>query len=355
MPTRLIVVGGFLGAGKTTLLLRAAQLLAQQGLRVGLVTNDQGAQLVDTALASAQNVPVVEVAGGCFCCRFPDLHVALQRLQSTVDPHVILAEPVGSCTDLMATVVRPLLALYPDQYEIAPLTILLDATRQPADYGAEIGYLYQQQLAEAEVLAVSKSDLLADSAGDALIQRLDQRFAPTPVLRLSAQTDLGIAAWLQAMLAQRSQARKTLEIDYAQYAAAEAQLAWLNVQGDLTSTQPFLPPNWTNHLLRTLDQALRNRHAAIAHVKIQVTTAEAAFKASLTASGAAISWDLAPTPAPAESLHFTLNARVHSSPAHLEETVRWAFAEMTPAPTFHYIFTHFACFAPAAPQPTYRL
>jgi G3E family GTPase len=119
MKPRLVLVGGFLGAGKTTLLLRAAELLAARGLRVGLVMNDQAADLVDSALARAQAAPVVEVEGGCFCCRFPDLVAALRLLRQTVAPDIILAEPVGSCTDLMATVLRPLMAYHADEYELA--------------------------------------------------------------------------------------------------------------------------------------------------------------------------------------------------------------------------------------------
>ena len=82
--TKLILVGGFLGAGKTTLLLAAGKELRARGLRVGLVTNDQGDQLVDTALATQARLPVVEVAGGCFCCRLPDLLSSLDTLQRTV-------------------------------------------------------------------------------------------------------------------------------------------------------------------------------------------------------------------------------------------------------------------------------
>lgn len=100
MTTRIAIVGGFLGAGKTTLILATARRLVERGYRVGLVTNDQGEDLVDTALAADATIPVAEVAGGCFCCRFPDLLAGLQRLQEVAEPDVILAEPVGSCTDL---------------------------------------------------------------------------------------------------------------------------------------------------------------------------------------------------------------------------------------------------------------
>lgn len=68
--TRLIVVGGFLGAGKTTLLWEAARRLMKQWLNVGLITNDQAPELVDSALLSLNNLHVAEVSGSCFCCNF---------------------------------------------------------------------------------------------------------------------------------------------------------------------------------------------------------------------------------------------------------------------------------------------
>lgn len=128
MTTRLVITGGFLGAGKTTLLLKAAQRLTKRGYRVGLLTNDQGEDLVDTALGTQAAIPVTEVAGGCFCCRFPDLVAGLQRLQEVAAPDIVLLEPVGSCTDLVATVVRPLVQFHGNTYQLAPLTILLDST-----------------------------------------------------------------------------------------------------------------------------------------------------------------------------------------------------------------------------------
>ena len=47
---RYIMIGGFLGAGKTTAVGNLAKLLTDRGLRVGLITNDQGRNLVDTAM-----------------------------------------------------------------------------------------------------------------------------------------------------------------------------------------------------------------------------------------------------------------------------------------------------------------
>ena len=63
-PVRVIFTGGFLGAGKTTALGAIARRLLQRGLTDGLVTNDQAANLVDTAIVKELGVPVAEVAGG---------------------------------------------------------------------------------------------------------------------------------------------------------------------------------------------------------------------------------------------------------------------------------------------------
>ena len=88
--TRLIIVGGFLGAGKTTLLLQAARHLTRANYRVGLITNNKGEGLVDTALAKHHDVAVTEVAGGCFCCRFPPPRLCIKkRLPSAGRPTML--------------------------------------------------------------------------------------------------------------------------------------------------------------------------------------------------------------------------------------------------------------------------
>src|SRR5207237_1125181 len=121
---RFIMIGGFLGAGKTTAISRLARSYAGRGQKVGLVTNDQAQDLVDTNSLRAQGFPVEEVAGACFCCRFDDLVDRVGQLEQKDRPDVILAEPVGSCTDLVATVVQPLKDLYGQRFEVAPYAVL---------------------------------------------------------------------------------------------------------------------------------------------------------------------------------------------------------------------------------------
>jgi len=106
-PVRLIFVGGFLGAGKTTAMGALARRLLQDGLNVGLVTNDHAEEMVDAALVRQFGMPVAEVSGGCFGCEFNDLLDATERVLMQ-EPDVLIAEPVASCADAVAAVINPL-------------------------------------------------------------------------------------------------------------------------------------------------------------------------------------------------------------------------------------------------------
>ena len=70
-----------------------AKTFQEQGLNVGIVTNDQAADLVDTHSLRAQGFDVGEVAGACFCCNFNELTDTASQLKEEHRPDVILAEP----------------------------------------------------------------------------------------------------------------------------------------------------------------------------------------------------------------------------------------------------------------------
>ena len=178
---RFIMIGGFLGAGKTTTMGRLARAYARRGLRVGLVTNDQADNLVDTKSLEAQGFPVEEVAGACFCCKFDELVDKVNKLGSDNRPDVIVAEPVGSCTDLVATVVQPLRDIYRDQFKVTPYGVLFKPSHglrilrnEPnAGFSPKAAYIFRKQLEEADAIVINRIDELAladvgHDAGDLL-------------------------------------------------------------------------------------------------------------------------------------------------------------------------------------------
>src|SRR5690242_17598661 len=158
----LALVGGFLGAGKTTLILAAAGELSRRGMRAAAILNDQGDGLVDTQFTRASGVPAGEVTGGCFCCRLSDLIHSARDL-ATASPDVIFAEPVGSCTDISATTIRPLLRDHFDEFRLAPYSVLIDPARalelDAADMNDDLGFLFRKQIEEADLVCWTKSDI----------------------------------------------------------------------------------------------------------------------------------------------------------------------------------------------------
>ena len=124
-PIRFVMIGGFLGAGKTTTIARLAATYQARGQKVGIVTNDQASDLVDTHALRRLGFEVGEVAGACFCCNFHELTATVEALEADNHPDVVLAEPVGSCTDLVATVMQPLMRLFNNKFSVAPYGVIL--------------------------------------------------------------------------------------------------------------------------------------------------------------------------------------------------------------------------------------
>src|SRR5204863_8380332 len=204
---RFIMIGGFLAAGKTTTMARLARFYTGRGQRVGLVTNDQAQDLVDTNSLRAQGFSVEEVAGACFCCRFDDLVGKVGQLQGSERPDVILAEPVGSCTDLVATVVQPLRDLYGDRFEVAPYPVLFKPSHglrilrneTGGGFSPKAAYIFKKQLEEADAVVLNRIDDLSPQAVEELAGLVAAQYPGVPVLRLSAKTGEGFAGLTQLL------------------------------------------------------------------------------------------------------------------------------------------------------------
>jgi hypothetical protein len=309
------VVGGFLGAGKTTLILTAARLLGQRGLRVAAILNDQGDDLVDTHYAGTLGVACDQVTGGCFCCRFPDLVEAAGRLLE-YRPDVIFAEAVGSCTDIVATTLRPLVRDHGDRFRIAPLTVVLHP--QPAFDGSfnnpDLDFLYRNQLAEA----------------DLLFERGES-----------------VPAWIDRLLSGAVAAgAKTLDIDYARYAEAEAALAWLNARVTAHAAPPISAPMLIGPLLDRLEPQIR-----IVHLKLFAQSDAGYLKAALTGNGQDPMVEGALDASPSGEHDILLNLRALADPASLRAIVEREFAALPARLTWRQV----QCFRPSPPVPYHRL
>ena len=353
-------VGGFLGAGKTTALVAAARELMRRGLRVGIITNDQGDALVDTEVMRGFGLPTEEITGGCFCCKFDELVRHAQRLLDQEQPDVILAEAVGSCTDLSATVYQPLRRYYADQFDLAPLSILVEPSRLrafssgDAEFPQSVAYLFQKQLAEADLVILNKQDTVTQAERAELNQILSALLDGVPLHTMSAATGQGIAEWVDALLGARGAGGRVLEIDYDTYAQAEAALGWLNATVDVTATNDFSSRALAERLVSEMQSHCVLMSAAIAHVKVLLVTKDGCDRIALTNNLDAPRWSGDAEIDFTREASLIVNARVQTHPEELARLLEESIATTTGAFKITASVQHLESFSPPPPQPRFR-
>lgn len=338
-----VIVGGFLGAGKTTLIVAAAEELDRRGIRSAIILNDQGDALVDTTLATLKGRPSGQVTGGCFCCKLSNLIRVMEGLRA-YSPEVIFAEPVGSCTDLSATILHPLLE-HRDDFRLAPFTVLADPMRATellhADADPNLSFLFRNQLLEADLICFTKSDLYVDHPS----------MSPQQVRHISARTGQGVAAWLNEILSgDLRTASKILDIDYAQYARAEAALVWLDLQVNIEPRIPRSPAMVLGPLLDHLDAEFTRNNISILHLKAIVDSPAGFVKAAICGNGQEPAVEGVLDASPASKHDLTLNLRALGEAVRVREIVEQEL-ERTDG---ELIGLHLDCFHPAAPKPERR-
>jgi G3E family GTPase len=359
---RFVMLGGFLGAGKTTALARLARHYTDKGLAVGLVTNDQAQNLVDTNSLRAQGFSVREVPGACFCCKFDDLVGQVSRLEEAARPDVILAEPVGSCTDLVATVIQPLKALYGERFRVAPYAVLfkpshgLRILRNDADAGfsPKAAYIFRKQLEEADAIVVNRTDELNPERLREIGELVAAEFPGTPVLKVSARTGQGFDA-LTALLDQDGAfGRRILSIDYDTYAEGEAELGWLNSSVRLAAERPFDLDDLVLGVIRQAHAALGAAGGEVAHLKVIGLEDGGGFAvANLVSSDTGPELSL-PSRAQVREVDLIVNARAAIDPDRLAGEVRRIVAEAAGARGARAEFRQTQSLRPGRPVPTHR-
>ena len=361
------LIGGFLGSGKTTAIIGAARHLISQGKRVGVVTNDQGRYLVDTAFFQAASLPTVEVTGGCFCCNYVDLSAKLNQLTNSAQPDVIFAESVGSCADIVATVVKPFLELGAANHKLDTFTVFTDARllrrrllNQPMPFGDDIVYIFDKQIEEANLLILNKADLLDPQQARATVRLAQDRFpATTARLQDSRQPDQ-IAAWIELLQSGAiAPPRASVDIDYARYGAGEADLAWLD-EDVAFDVQPGAGRRVAIEFIRAVSGALAAKAMPIGHVKFMIRGAGpgagpgADVKVSLpTLAGDA--WEQDVPELAGDRVSLIVNARVETAAYQLRDVVSHAIQHAASSTGATPRESNLSVFHPKFPTPTHRL
>ncbi|MBK1834843.1 hypothetical protein JIN78_12295 [Roseibacillus ishigakijimensis] len=350
------------------------QQLGRQGLRCGIVTNDQSEGLVDSAMArlSTSEAAVGEVTGACFCCQLDSLVATVRELATNLRPDVLLCEPVGSCTDLRATVLLPLAEIYRMEVRLAPFTAVLDSRRaqslfRPATTGRkkgfakEVTYIFRKQIEEADVLFLNKCDRLTAEEQQSLLEALRERFPDKLIFPGSAREGDGVADWLHSWagddlpaLSPREGA-EVLEIDYDRYAYGEALLGWYNASLEVSANAEWSGDEWLLAQARKIAHSLSQADMEVAHFKMSLQSEEPAASALavvnqvLAEEEPVLSRALG---APLQKGNLLINLRAEGEAEKLQKIVREALLESDDL-TLNWQQESF--FQPGKPQPTHRL
>lgn len=362
-PVRFLMVGGFLGAGKTTTIGKLAAHYVAQGKNVALVTNDQAYNLVDTETLRAQGFTVGEVPGACFCCKFDDLLSTVDSLSDESVPELIIAEPVGSCTDLVATVIEPMKALFGDRFETGPLVVLLKPSHgkkilaggQRRGFSPKAEYIFLKQLEEADAIAINKIDRMSEDDRQSLLKLTKERFPEKEVFLMSARDGIGFEDLVTAAEAEPIARHGMLEMDYEIYAEGEAELGWLNCQIDAKSSgEKFSLDEVVLAFVQQIGSRLAQAGAEVAHLKVLGQTLENSSIANLVSSDGDAELSLA-SEINTIAAELLVNARVATAPEILATIVNEVAEELQSTKSIEFLIGKMQSFRPGKPEPTHRM
>jgi G3E family GTPase len=177
-PIPVTVIGGYLGSGKTTLL---NQLLRQAGgCRIALLINDFGAIGIDGDLIADADGDTITLTNGCVCCSIgSDLMSGLWSVRDRVEPPdrvIIEASGIADPAPIAHHALTP-------GFDLDGVVVLLDAdTVRRRERDPVIGRTIRRQLAAADVLVLSKVDLVSPADMPALDEWVARRAPGVPVL-----------------------------------------------------------------------------------------------------------------------------------------------------------------------------
>ncbi|HWB28762.1 MAG TPA: GTP-binding protein [Chitinophagaceae bacterium] len=357
---KLFLAGGFLGSGKTTAIQQACLYLRELNIKAAVITNDQGDQQVDTRFMESNGISSEEVANSCFCCNYPALEKSIQSLTRHNAAEVIFAESVGSCTDLAATIINPLLTLNPGDYDIvlsvfADIRLLVLYLQDSRGlFFEEVTYIYQKQLEEADIIIVNKIDLVTPAQLESARQLIEHKYAGKKVLYQNSLSPESIEVWVDTMLHAFNNPviRKPLTIDYDTYGRGEARLTWLDKEITITgNSETNVEAAYA--IMQKIYTAVTNAGYPIGHLKFFIDTGTVQKKISFT------TLNNTPVTAPAGikagRVSMLVNARVQAEPPVLSKIVNDTIAETMKEYSCQAEGNKESCFIPGYPKPTHRI
>lgn len=356
---KLFLVGGFLGSGKTTAIHQAAISFFKHIKKVAVITNDQGSDLVDTHFIKMAGIRTEEITNGCFCCNYPQFVEAIDSLRKDEAPEVIFAESVGSCTDLVATIAKPLAKFKPEISVV--ISVFADAqlldtlmSGKASFIDENVRYIYKKQLVEADILIVNKIDLLSDDELKNIKSQIEQEYPEKIILYQNSLDENSIRTWLLTL--SRFELRKeriSLELNYDLYAKGEEILAWVDQRIKIETTD-FSAHAVALQIIHEIYSSIKKTKSPVAHLKFLLDDGIEQRKISFTTLDDQF-LEFTPVDNSVNKISMVLNARIQTGSSKLERLVVDIVDRIREQTGSEIVIEKKAAFQPGYPKPTYRM
>lgn len=232
-----MIVSGFLGSGKTTSMIALSREFNALGMQSAIIANDLGAKnLVDADYTRTKDLEIAEIRGDCICYVTEDLVDHIERLAKG-GAQLVMSDIPGSGIGALDHVYIKLKEEYPDQYTLLPFLCLADPERmrlvlpesEDIHLPEEMRFLLNAQLAEADVIALNKVDLLSDEERKKFVDFIKKAYPDAELFEISAKTGEGIHELAQYLMTHESLAEHK-EIGYGskEFDSAEELMCWYN-------------------------------------------------------------------------------------------------------------------------------
>jgi Ni2+-binding GTPase involved in maturation of urease and hydrogenase len=348
-----------LGSGKSTAIHSACKEFEKLKVKTAVITNDQGEQLVDSKFLQRADIPYQEVLNGCFCCNYDELNKGIASLLRDHNCEIIFAESVGSCTDLIATIAKPLNLHYP-QIDIC-ITVFADASLlfslisgNSCFLDETVQYIYKKQLEEADILVVNKIDLLDKFQQQQAKDVIEAGYPDKIILYQNSLDEENIRKWIEISEGFKiKQNRRSIDLDYDTYGAGEAKLAWLDKTLSIETTDGSA----FELALEIIDRiyvAIQDLKYPIGHLKFLIDNGRQSAKISYTTSGH-MQGNLLDHFEKTNEISLLINARIQTEPELLARLVHDIIEEHLDKKDQKIVVKNSSAFKPGYPRPTHRL
>lgn len=170
-------LAGYLGSGKTTLI---NSVLATTDRPVAVFVNDVGSVNVDARLIRRLSGDTLELTDGCVCCSLSDgFGAAFDQLRSReVPPDHLVIELSG-----VADPTRVLPWGRSAGFRLDGVVTMIDAVHHLERVDDPIiGHTLDAQVAAADLLVITKTQMVEPAEVDRLVNRLAERVPGTPIV-----------------------------------------------------------------------------------------------------------------------------------------------------------------------------